>query len=790
MLNIALPRVLFLAIVWVVFAACGFSALHTQPCLPTCGSGQTCVSGRCVNAGGGDGGSPMGCQADSDCKAGRCLLTPGAAGTCVACLSEADCPVGTCNPSHACVALPDGCGSAETLDLSQGPVHLEGSTVKAGDDTHVSCAVSPQGNDLVYRLVVPQQGRLVATAVTDGSFRPALELRSDCSSGNSALQCTRASVSQPTTSKLQIDPLPAGTYFLWLDSDDGAAGGFTLDVALENPPPADSCSAPSFIELGDSPVTLSGSTVGLKDDEAGSCGGAGAPDAVFAVHLSSARQVKLDLTTPTAGFSPVLLVRQACDDASASTQVACVAGSPGSFDLPVFGPGVFYVIVDGLGDNRLVTAGSFTLTLTPSAAAPAPTNDTCGLAQTLALPPTGSGTVSVQSDTTAAHNDSVGCFGNADDLVYQFHLGEPRMVQVTVTPLFGSGYRPVVYLRPAGACASESATDQIGCTLAVGFGEPVTTVVPNLPAGDWFLWVDGYYTDGPFSLRVDTGPPPAPPSNDSCTMPGTVNVASGYGSVSGTTLGAADDVNDPRCTAPAGVASPDVVYGLSLAQPVFLGLDLKAAPGSSLEPVVELRGGPSYPACTDANPSSSLLGCNWGDPAVPNRAVYTAPSVGPGDYWIWVEGDQASQGDFSLRVVTEPVPTVPATDTCQALATPLESGSVGTGDTRGARADALDPCLDGEAADFGRDVVYPLSVASTSTVTVTVTPDPTSGTLLRPVVALRSACSDASTTRSCAAASDYGTAASFTFTNLTPGNYYLWVGGVRESSGVFTLQVQ
>ncbi len=788
-MNIALPRVLLLSPAVLALCACG-AALKAQstPCGFTfCSAGQVCSSNRCVTPPPPDDGGTGGCQGDSDCAVGRCLLSTG---TCVACLSESDCALGTCNQAHACVALPDGCLSAELVDLSQGPVHLSGNLERAADDTHVSCAASAQGNDLVYQLTVPQQGRLVAKVVSDGSFRPAIELRPTCSGTANPLACTHASAALSTTANLQLDPVPAGTYFLWVDSDDGAAGAFTLELSLENPPPADSCSSPTFVQLDDTPLTLSGSTVNLKDDTSGTCGGKGAPDAVFAIRADARKQIRFEVASTTAGYSPIVYVRQACEDASAFDQVACLAGPDQAFTLPAFGPGLLYVFIDGAPNNQLVSAGAFTLTVTPSDAAAPPTNDSCGLAQTLPLAPTGMDSVSVQSDTTAAGNDSSGCFGQlGDDLVYQFHLDVPRLVQVTVKPLLGSGYRPVVYLRPANMCTSEDPGQQVGCTRAVDFGASVTTVVPSLPAGDWFLWVDGYLSDGPFNLQVDTGDPPAAPANDTCVSPAALNVGSGYGTVSGSTLGAADDVSDAYCTYPSGVSSPDVVYGLSLSTPVFLGLDLKAAAGSSLEPVVELRGGTSGSTCTSSEDPGMLIGCNWGDPGVPNRAVYTASSVGPGEYWIWVEGDQASQGDFSLRVVTGPPASAPPNDGCQALATPLAVGSNVSGDTRGAHADALDPALDGAPEDFGPDVVYPLTLSSSS-VTLTVTPDATAGTLLRPVVALRTACSDANSTVRVAAGGDYGAPASFTFSNLTPGTYYLWVGGVRQSTGAFTLEVQ
>jgi len=792
-LNVARLTVLTLTLALSLFlTACASGLQKVSACgsAPACPAGTACVSSTCVpiaDAGAGGGGGAE-CQTDADCTtmASRCLM-----GACVNCLTESDCPVGTCSPGHSCVPLPDGCGTAEPLDLSQGPVHVSGSLLKAADDTRLSCATSTQGNDVVYALKVKAEGRLVVSVQTDGSFRPAVELRAQCTDALNPIQCSHASASQAAIAGLQVDPLAVGTYYLWLDSDDGAAGDFTLDVSLETPQPSDWCSGTTVYDIGDQPVVVTGSTVGLKDDTQGTCGGDGAPDAVFGIRTRTAVQLRFDLSTSTQGFSPLFYVRQVCAIDGPGEQVACLSGANTSFTLPTFGPGDLYLIVDGSSENALNSAGDFTMTITPSPAAAPPTNDKCGFAQQLALPPTGTGSVSVQSDTTSATDDSAGCGGaGAPDLVYSFHLDQPRLVQTTVTPLLGANYRPMVYLRPANACMSEQATDQIACTYAPDFGQSVTSLVPSLPAGDWFLWVDGVYSWGPFNLQVNTAEPPPPPANDSCAAPTALNVSSGAGTLTGTTLGGTEDLTAGRCSAPPGGSSPDVVFGISLQAGSFVGLDLKTAPGSTLLPVVELRGGGQGLQCTASMQANELDGCNWGDEAAPGRAVYTEPNLVGGAYWIWVEGDDGSQGDFSLRVVTENTPPAPANDNCQSVTVPLAPGMVASADTRNAMADAMDALLTGDPTQFGRDVVYTVVVSNNSTLTLTVTPDLTDGTLLRPIVALRTVCNDPSTTVASAAASDYGAIWSHTFTQLAPGTYYLWVGGVRQSSGAFTLQLQ
>jgi hypothetical protein len=178
----------------------------------------------------------------------------------------------------------------------------------------------------------------------------------------------------------------------------------------------------------------------------------------------------------------------------------------------------------------------------------------------------------------------------------------------------------------------------------------------------------------------------------------------------------------------------------------------------------------------------------------------TLPSVPAGQYALWVEGDGATQGDFTLRVTSAMPVATPTNDFCGQTTMPptLSPASGQAGDTRGASNDDQGGCgFDyGENGEDAPDVVYHLVVSTMQTLTVSVTPDATTGTLFRPLVYVRAPNQCASTVTTtptplgCQVAPDFGQSASVTLNNLAPGTYNVWVDGAGLSSGGFTIKIQ
>jgi hypothetical protein len=772
-------------------------SLLTPACFPTqfklCKEAGTCPPPP-------EDAGQKGCASDVQCAAplARCFISES---RCVECLSDADCAAGICDgEAHECTLQPDSCATAQQLMLGSAPITVRGDTRRAQDDTRLACALPGSvGNDLVYTFQVARQQRLIATAtpLMASALMPVLGLRKVCNSVEPQDNAACAYGGPASAEAVLTADVDSGTWYLWVDSEGDSAGAFELTLALTDTSSAESCAAPTALVFSGGRALLTGDTRGHTDDSKGQCGGGGAPDNVYTFTLSTPQRVSVLLEPLSGLFAPALYVRgQSCTDTSAAAQIWCGAapsGQPIAVELPRLMPGQYHLFVDGAGSTADTFEGPFRLTVTLLDAVPAPTNDVCSTALPLLLPANGVGVVSVQGDTSGASPDALGCGGTGNDLVYTLQLTAPRRVAARVTPLAGSTLRPSVYLRQVNRCDSEALADQLGCAIAPTAGAVASLTAPSLPAGLYYLWVDGAQgTAGAFDLTVELQAAPPPPTNDLCQGAIALPLATGVVTVTGTTVSAGDDAS-LLCTVPSGGFSPDVVYTLDVPQEQALAIDLTAPSGSALRPVFALR--PPQKCASDAVLDNVV--CAWDDPQLPSRTVLTLPSVDPGTYSLWIEGDGSTQGDFSLRVVTSPPALVPQNDWCGDVAVPtLVPGQPVSGDTRNANDDDQGRCgqVSGANGETAPDVVYRFGLLTAQTVKLTVTPDATTGALFRPVVYVRAPNSCASSTQAahigCAVAANYGDPVTLDLGVLQPGTYSVWVDGAGLSSGTFSIRLQ
>lgn len=761
--------------------------------------GRTCAGNFVCNPNSGlceppPPADPTTCAGDADCGAlkPRCDLSRLA---CVECLRHSDCAGGTCSPERECRRLPDACATeGAPIDLGAGKVTLEGDTSLANADTTLACALlGAGGRDLVYAIDVPAPRRLVARAraASGSGLLPVLGLRSTCESTAAAdqLGCAEPAVGSGET-LLVVDPVLPGTVHLWVDGEGGTEGAFTLELSLEDTTAGESCAAPIFLPLLRPSFTLTGDTSSMADDLAGTCGGGGGSDAVYALQLASPKRVAIEVSGLTAGFNPVLYLRSDCDDAAPAKQVACALGTSSAsarVDLPRLAAGTWFVVVDAPQGK----SGSYSLKVDTLDPVPPPTNDTCASAEVLTVPPGGVGTITRQSDTSLARPDALGCDGTGNDVVYTFTTTTALGLDARVTPFSGSPLKPAVYLRGAAACTSEDGADQLACAQAGTAGGVSLLQLPHLPAGSWSLFVDGQSgTAGPFELKLDFKAAAAPPANDTCSSPAAIAPTGAPVTMMGTTWGATDQHSG--CELPSGSFSPDVAFSLTVSQRQSLAVELRAEPGSALKPVLSLM----LPGtCASGNPVD-IAACGWSDPQFSDRALFTIPVIPAGTWPLWVEGDDGTQGAFSLKLSPgPPLDVVPANDACAGAVT-LQPGVLVTGDTRAAGGDAFGTCNQptGANGEYGPDVVYKLVLAAAQNVTVTVTPDATEGQLFRPVVYVEGpgtgACAGQGVTRGCQIAPAYGNATTLSLPNLSAGTYYVWVDGAGLSGGKFTIRWQ
>ncbi|MBX7101437.1 MAG: hypothetical protein K1X89_27225 [Myxococcaceae bacterium] len=137
-----------------------------------------------------------------------------------------------------------------------------------------------------------------------------------------------------------------------------ASGPFTFSASVEALVPGDTCLLPLALGLVDGGVMLQGSTSALNPGLEGSCGGAGARDAIYRFETQQVQDLTVNVTASGA-FQPVVYLRQG--DCEAGAERACVPSTAGtaSLSVPALPAGTYFLGVDGFAK----TAGDYTLSL-------------------------------------------------------------------------------------------------------------------------------------------------------------------------------------------------------------------------------------------------------------------------------------------------------------------------------------------------------------------------------------------------------------------------------------------
>jgi hypothetical protein len=569
----------------------------------------------------------------------------------------------------------------------------------------------------------------------------------------------------------------------------------------------DRCGAVQALTFVNDVATINGDTSLAADDGNGTCFRGAGNDLVYSFFISSAKDVDVSLTA-LGSHRPAVYLRRVCTSTSASDEIGCdaptVSGGTATLSLKNVASGPYFVWVDGVGQ------GKFSLRVALSNPGTV-LNDDCASAESITLGP--AGTASVPGSTLLANRTTTGsCGGSGPDVVYKYSvpatLSNVRIV-AKVTPSAGSSlFQPIVYARLR--CSSTSQIDEAGCAVASMSGQSAvfSRAFGSLPAGTYYLWVDGANdTSGDFTLDVSltssAGPAEicgdsidndsdgftdcldtdcaADPAcggsggNDNCTppnAPASLLFSARTAFAAGTTAAAGNDTSSPLC----GGTGPDVVY--TFTNPSTQGFSASVTGSyAGLTPVIFLRSG----SC-----SGTEVACGYA-PSSGGRASLTVPSLSPGDYYLWVDGSSSTKGTFTLSATLGGgTPTNgQGSDRCSAPPPTLSftgDSAKASGTTAGYSSDGAGTC-----AGSGPDVMYAMSLPLNFTsITAKVTPGSTN---YRPVVHLRRSCDVQSTEISCTAASASGASASATATGLSSGTYYIWVDSWSGTSGTYTLDV-
>ncbi|MDH5676249.1 MAG: putative metal-binding motif-containing protein [Myxococcales bacterium] len=372
------------------------------------------------------------------------------------------------------------------LDLGEGG-RFEADFVDVSDTQDLPCSFTGSG-ELVYSVTLDRERDLEVSAISFTGERMNIAIRSACNDPSSTLRCI-----SDAPARGRMHQMPAGTYYVIVESSPTREVDFSLDVALLEPtppPPGDGCGDPLVLEVGSESIgtladrqDLINVTCGCSEGSGDSCG-LFLRDTVYRVPVTEPTdlRVRAEGLLARLGFD----FRSSCG--SLDSQLAC--WGYGSVDARVrnLEPGDYYLVIES------TDPASFTVSIDPlprTVPVAVSGNDTCATAYE--LPPEG-GVFS--GDTTLLLSDyEAQCGGGARsrDGVYRLDLAKDARVTASVE----AGFDTVLYRfadtgEGAASCDADLAT---ACNDDDGLGGTNSRLDEMLMAGTHYYLVDGFNTD-------------------------------------------------------------------------------------------------------------------------------------------------------------------------------------------------------------------------------------------------------------------------------------------------------
>ena len=580
--------------------------------------------------------------------------------------------------------VPGSCG--QPTPLTEGTPRIGDTNAGLLDNAFPTC--SGNGADHVYSFTLAAP-RKVVIDLSNGTFASALYVHATTCNGKEA-----GCVAGNGTESLTLPNLAAGTYYVFVDGQNGASGSYDIVYhTFAPPPPYDNC---GLIAMNLQPGVPQMDTLAdnAADDGKGSCGGAGGADKVYEIDLAQNQRLQI---AASGGFPYVAYLRggptlAACGDPT--TELGCKASDANgnaALDLLNLPAGKYFIWIDAQGQMR----GSFTVTATLAPPVLPPANDFCNAAIQLTdgVTVANQTTLGTGSETAGSCNPEPPAAGDA----YYFFdttLFGKRDASVTVKT---AGFSAAAFLQTTcGVMATE-----VKCTASM---TPTTVLsVAALPPGKYFVVVEplGGGNGGGFSITLNLTLPVAP-ANDNCGAPAMVmpGVA-----VPGTTINGSDDFT-ATC---GGMGNADVVYSFTVPQGMPSRVKATVTPqmGSPLDPLLSIRS-----ACAVAA-SEVPGGCANATQGPGTTEVLDLPNLAPGTYYLIVDGADVAQGGFTVKVDLLP-PVLPPGDVCS-MPIALTPNQTLMGNTAGATDDYTPSCQ----MASGPDLVYAFTLASPAAVLLT-----------------------------------------------------------------------
>lgn len=377
-------------------------------------------------------------------------------------------------------SLGEVCGAATPLTPG---ATVAGTTATEANYFEATCAGSAQSPDRVYTLDVAARSRVRVRM--QSSYDGAVYVRSTCADASTELACNDDY--QDTRHSLATATLDPGRYYIYADGFAAASSGdysLTADLvpAAGSGAAGDNCANATVYAPG---ADLTADTFTMGDDATGSCGGGGAPDAIYRLNLTSRSRVRASFASSE--FPPVVYVQRTCGDPT--SEVFCLDGRAGAPIDQTLAAGTYYVVVDGVDQNSF-GAAAVHLQVDDLGALEA----SCRAAPLIRPGHQVTGTTVGSTDRFQAT-----CGGGAasPDQIYRLQIRRRSTVRITSEQ---TDYDGAIYVR--SDCTDQ--TSELACNDDAGDNRH-SMLETELDPGTYYVFMDGFASGnaGAFTIDVD-----------------------------------------------------------------------------------------------------------------------------------------------------------------------------------------------------------------------------------------------------------------------------------------------
>jgi hypothetical protein len=376
-----------------------------------------------------------------------------------------------------------------------GKAQVSGTTVGAGSQAVGACG-GIDGTEVFYSFNLANTTANVTDVVItvtprDAAFQPVVYVRQGtCDASQSELYQSCVAAHQPgATVQLHTrsNSPGSGTYYVVVDGLSATGGAFDLSVEIGGRS-GNSCA--DVLPLPGRQFTVRGSYRNGDDTTKLSCNRAGSQDRVYRLETSEPSYLNARVEDGDGFYSSSLAVSSLCG----GQELACSY----ALDSVLLPAGTHYLWLDRY--LNYYSSENQGYILRADLTAPLP-GDACAQARPLLFSNgVEGGTASEKVTAAGLHDDgNWSCYSNGADLAYSFTTDRTLALRASATDSKGN----TLSLNVVRAACTQDA--RVSCATS-----PLN--IAELPAGSYFLWVDGLEPDsGTVSLDASLTAPAPPP---------------------------------------------------------------------------------------------------------------------------------------------------------------------------------------------------------------------------------------------------------------------------------------